>query len=359
MTIKICITGAGPSGIFCALSLYDLLALDFQLDIYDGISPLKTILPTGGGRCNISNNIYDVRELVSNYPRGEKFLYSVFSKFGVSDTISYFEKIGIKTYVQDDNRIFPVSDSSKDVREKMLDELRKHKNVRFIKRFIQNKDELEKYDRVVIATGSKDGWNLARQFLHTIKDPRRALCGYITKEKYPPGVSINTDEGAILFTHQGVSGPFIYKHSSINAYEKFPRIIEVDLIDVSALRERIKLNPKKAFGNIVSEFIPKSLSKVLVKRYDTQSCQIKKEEIEELKTLRIEALDVDNKGEIVSAGGVQLNEVDNFCKSKLNERLYFCGEVLDIDGFCGGFNLQNCWSSAYCAALGISNEFNP
>ena len=359
MTIKIGIIGGGPSGIFCALALNDLLKCDFKIDIFERDFPLKTLLPTGGGRCNLSNNINDIYELASNYPRGEKFLYSVFSKFGVSDTIKFFEKIGVKTYVQEDNRIFPVTNSSKDVREKMLSKLKKHNNIRIIKDEIKGIKKLDSYDKIVISTGSKGGYDLVRQFGHTIVEPRASLCGYITKEKYPPGISLETPKGAILFTHEGVSGPLIYNHSSINAYEPFPRILEIDLVDTSKLKEKIKLNPKKAFGNIVSEFIPKSLSKVLVKNYETQACQVKKEEIEALSKLRIEALRVDKKGEIVSAGGVKLSEIDNFCRSKINNNLYFCGEILDIDGFCGGFNLQNCWSSAYCAALGISNDINP
>ena len=359
MTIRIGIIGGGPAGIFCALSLCELLKADFIIDIFERGFPLSSLLPTGGGRCNLSNNIPDFKELAKNYPRGEKFLYSIFSKFGVSDTISHFEKIGIKTYIQNDNRIFPASNSSKDVREKMLGELRKYQNVKIIKKDIKNKKELDSYDKIIISTGSKGGYELARQFSHTIVEPKKALCGYITKEKYPPGVSIETGDGAILFTHQGVSGPFIYKHSSINAYASFPRIIEIDLIDNLSLKEEIRKNPKKSFGNIVSEFIPKSLAHILVERYDIQACQIRNEEIEALKKLKINAIGVDNKGEVVTAGGVKLDEVNNFCKSKLNDKLYFCGEILDIDGFCGGFNLQNCWSSAYCAAFDIANSINP
>ena len=125
------------------------------------------------------------------------------------------------------------------MREKMLGELRKYKNVKIIKKDLKNKKELDSYDKIVIATGSSCGYDLAQQFSHTIVEPKKALCGYVTREKYPPGVSLETDDGALLFTHQGVSGPFIYKHSSINAYAPFPREIDVNLIDNLKLKEAI------------------------------------------------------------------------------------------------------------------------
>ena len=123
---KVVIAGGGPAGCMCAYFLQN----DFDVTVFDKKSPLKTLLPTGGGRCNLAHAEYDFRELASNYPRGEKFLYSVFSKFSTSETIEFFEKIGVKTYIQDDMRIFPVSNSSAEVREQFLNSLKK---VKFIK----------------------------------------------------------------------------------------------------------------------------------------------------------------------------------------------------------------------------------
>ena len=91
----------------------------FEITLFDKSSPLKTLLPTGGGKCNLAHAEYDFRELVKSYPRGEKFLYSVFSQFCTSDTLAFFESIGVKTYSREDNRIFPTSNSSSDVRKKM------------------------------------------------------------------------------------------------------------------------------------------------------------------------------------------------------------------------------------------------
>jgi predicted Rossmann fold flavoprotein len=352
MKTKIAIIGGGPAGVFCALQLL-LGKKDIHITIFEKDLILKTLLPTGGGRCNLSYEEFDNISLAKNYPRGEKFLYSIFAKYGTAQTLEYFEKIGIKTYSQPDKRIFPLSNSSKDFRKKLLDELKKHKNVEIIKKEIRNIQELEEYEKIVIATGSKGGYKLSCAYGHTITPLKPALCGYITKQKYPAGVVLNIGNEPLLFTHQGISGPFVYKHSSLNAFEPFPRELNIPLLDIALLENEIKKTPKKSFGNIVSEFIPKSLAKCLIKNFDAQGCQIKKEEIENLKTLTFEILSLDNKGEIVTAGGVSLKEIDNFCRSKINDKLYFCGEILDIDGFCGGFNLQACWSCGSVAADGI------
>ena len=122
------IIGAGASGCICA---YFLLKAGFKVTLFDKNLPLRTLLPTGGGRCNLAHAEYDFKELAKNYPRGEKFLYSVFSKFSTADTIALFEEMGIKTYIQEDGRIFPESNNSQNVQEIILKELRKYE-VRFV-----------------------------------------------------------------------------------------------------------------------------------------------------------------------------------------------------------------------------------
>ena len=122
-TYKIGIIGGGPAGCFCAYHLQN----DFEVIVFDYKKPLMTLLPTGGGRCNFAHYEFDIKELASNYPRGEKFLYSVFSRYSTADTLDFFEKIGVPYYVQDDMRVFPKSDSAKDVREHFLSSLTKTK----------------------------------------------------------------------------------------------------------------------------------------------------------------------------------------------------------------------------------------
>ena len=117
---RVCIVGAGASGCIAA---YHLLQAGLDVTLFDYSLPLRTLLPTGGGRCNLAHAEFDFKELAKNYPRGEKFLYSVFSQFSTYDTLALFEAIGISTYIQDDMRIFPTSNSAKSVREKILSKL--------------------------------------------------------------------------------------------------------------------------------------------------------------------------------------------------------------------------------------------
>ena len=120
------ILGAGPAGCACAYFLQETCSVT----LIDASSPLRTILPTGGGRCNLAHAEYDFRELTKFYPRGEKFLLSVFSRFSTCDTLEFFETLGIKTYTQSDDRIFPISNSSKDVRDTFLNRLKGVKIIR-------------------------------------------------------------------------------------------------------------------------------------------------------------------------------------------------------------------------------------
>lgn len=349
---SVAIVGGGPSGVYCALMMCELLE-NIDITIFEKDLLLKTLLVTGGGRCNLTYNEPDIQEFVKNYPRGEKFLHSIFSRYFIDQTRDFFESIGVKTHVQEDNRVFPVSNSASDMRKKLLKKLEKHKNVKIIKKEIKSAKTLEEFDKIVIATGSKGGYELAKAFGHTITPLASALCGYITKQKLPPGVILSQPDGDVLFTHQGISGPYVYKHSSLSAYKPFPFVLELDLIDYELLCEAIKKEPKKSFLNILSNFIPKSFAKCLTKNPDVQACHIKKEELLSFKKLSLDVLSPDNKGETVKAGGVSLKEIDKNCCSKINPNLYFCGEILDIDGFCGGFNLQNCWSTAAVAAQNI------
>ena len=123
----------------------------FEVSLFDKDKPLKTLLPTGGGKCNLAHAEYDFKELAKNYPRGEKFLYSVFSKFSTTDTIEMFEEMGIKTYAQENGRIFPESNTAKEVHERILKELRKS-GVKFIQSEIKDcKSLLNDFSDVVIA----------------------------------------------------------------------------------------------------------------------------------------------------------------------------------------------------------------
>jgi predicted Rossmann fold flavoprotein len=383
---RVAVVGAGPAGCAAAYFLQRHSEADepknlFDVTLFDCAEPLKTLLPTGGGRCNLAHAQYDFKELAKNYPRGEKFLYSVFSQFSTADTLDFFRELGVETYTQDDNRIFPASNSAKDVREKFLKALGKCK---FVKKRVTRLDELDLhpltptsqagilnpclrhspkgrgdsgFDYIIIAVGGHSGYELARQIGHTIIEPRPALTGLRTKEDFSAlaGVSIND----LLFTHEGVSGPAVYKISSLRAREEFPYKITIDLCGEVDLQAMLDANPHKTLKNLLSEILPKSLAAYIAGEFAEIKChkidgRTRDMILQTLHNFEITAIGAGKSGEVVTSGGVCLDEVDaKTMRSKLMPNLYFCGEVLDIDGFCGGFNLQNCWSTAFVAVQEI------
>lgn len=385
---SIAIIGAGPSGCMCA----HFASKNCDVTLFDFSKPLHTLLYTGGGRCNLAYAEYDFKELTKFYPRGEKFLYSVFSKFSTADTISFFEQMGIETYTQDDLRIFPNSNSAKNVREKFLNSI---KNCKFKKEKVLRvnkeknqfllKTEMNDYyfDRVVIAIGGHCGFSLAQNIGHKIIEPKPALTGLITAEEFKPlqGVSVKSVDARIfynskkfaqikddmLFTSSGISGPLAYKISSICARLEYnrqnPLLIKLNFVQGELdFQKMLNSNPKKDIKNLIAEFVPKSLAEYILKKHDIDlnlKCHAINGKIRDLISkllfeFEIKSIAPEKEGEIVTSGGVCLDEISSkTLESKLMEGLYFCGEALDIDGLCGGFNLQNCWSTGFVVGQNI------
>lgn len=388
---NIAIIGAGAAGGFLAVLLcknpYN------KVTIFDSKEPFTTLLPTGGGRCNITNSQKDVRDFVKNYPRGEKFLLSIFNKFDNEKTRNLFKDLGIKTYVQEDGRVFPVSDSAKKVQQTLTS----HLDVNHIKEnviSVEKKDEkfvvktISKsfdFDCVVVATGGRgNGFEIAKSLGHNIIEPKPSLCALDINEKslYSlSGLSFKNVEatvqlkkkvtvvGDMLFTHKSLSGPVIFKVSAHSAYEEFnkekPLSVTLKLVDVSIdeIENEIKNNSKKTIKNVFSKFAPESyISKIIeINSIDgnKQIAQIKKQEkeilINSLLSLKINAIARIKDSEIVTAGGVDLNEINSkTMESKLVKDLYFVGEILNIDAYTGGYNLQNCWSTAYVCSIALN-----
>lgn len=364
---KVVIVGGGPAGCICAYFLQN----DFEVTVIEKNSPLKTLLPTGGGRCNLCHAEFDFKELAKNYPRGEKFLYSVFSKFSTSDTIEFFEKIGVETYVQENLRVFPQSNSAKDVRERFLNSLNK---VKFVRENALRVNILEngfsvvtdmgayKADYVVISTGGHSTFDLIKMLGHKIVTPKPALVGLLTKEDFSSisGVVIND----VLFTHRGISGPKIYTISSLRARDNFPYKLSFNFIDDIDLQDYLNQNPHKSIRNLIAEFVPKSFADYVLYNLkieaETKCYRIdgktRDKILDKLHNFEVTVTGTFPDGEVVTAGGVNLKEINSKnMESKIVPHIYFCGEVLDIDGFCGGFNLQNCWSTGYVAAQGVIN----
>ncbi len=355
---NIVIAGCGPAGVFCAVSVVKLFEEvqfnDYSITLFDKSDYLKTLLVTGGGRCNITNSVFDIKDFASNYPRGEKFLYSIFSRFSNFDTLEFFKTIGVDTYTQSDGRVFPVSNSAKDVKNKMLNFLKIKNNVKFYKKTVNGASDIKDFGYKILSAGSRNTENLIKSFGHNPVPFRKSLCALQVEDfKYPEGVSVKSLDGDFLFTNDGITGPLAFKISSLNAFLSFPYKISIKLFDSDKLTELSKQYPKKSVGSLVSRFIPKSLAKVIVPDYGKNICEISDNTLAKYSVLNLTVSGLKNHGEIVNAGGVDLNEIDKNCKSRLYPNLWFCGEILNIDGFCGGFNLQNCWSTAYIVAKNV------
>lgn len=365
---NIAIVGAGASGCICA---YWLIKSGYSVTLFDKGSPLRTLLPTGGGRCNLAHAEYDFRELTKNYPRGDKFLYSVFSRFSTSDTIEMFENMGIKTYTQENGRIFPESNSSKEVRNVILKNIGSvvREEVKFVEcldlGFKLQTDKSEYYfTHVILATGGHSGCELIKNLGVNIIEQKPSLVGLNSNIEAPSGIVLKnvyskdlkiTDD--ILFTHFGISGPLTYKISSIKAYCEFPYTLTFDLYPKELeLQNLLNTSPHKDLKNIISEFIPLNFVKYLLEDFSYMKAHNVDGKTRDMILNKIHNFEVKitgtNKGEeTVTAGGVDLNEINpKTMEFKRIPNLYCIGEVLNIDGFCGGFNLQNAWSTAFVCA---------
>lgn len=380
---SVAIIGAGPAGCVCAKFLKNN---GFCPIIFDKGKYLRTILPTGGGRCNLAHAEFDFKNLTKNYPRGEKFLYSVFSKFGTEDAIQFFKQLGIETYTQEDNRIFPKSNSSKDVQEKLLKAL---KGCKFVSEKVLSIEKLDNcykiitnkssyaFDVVIVSTGGHGNWDIFNKMDLNIIPPTQALVGLVTKENFSAisGVSIknvktyskefkNSDNGDIIFTHKGISGPLIYKISSIFARKEMPYKLVFQLVKDLDLQAELNKNPHKEIKNLLGQFVPKSFAEFVLENLDIEKdtpChkitgKLRDKIYKKLTTFEVTIISKVPDGEVVTCGGIDLKEINSkTMESKKYPNLYFCGEVLDIDGFCGGFNLQNCWSTAFVVAQSVCN----
>ena len=220
------------------------------------------------------------------------------------------------------------------------------------------------FDYVVIATGGHASYNICKYLGHTIVEPKKALVGLKTQEDLSTlaGVAVKVDGDDLLFTHQGISGPWTYKLSSIKARDNFPYIVTLDFCGEIDLQDMLNKNPHKSIKNLLSEVVPKSLAEYILKRSnisgDFKSHKINGKQrdtiMKYLRTFSLTIVSTIGEGEVVTAGGVYLKEVNSkTMQSALVPGIFFCGEVLDIDGFCGGFNLQNCWSTGFIAAQTI------
>ncbi len=389
---KIIIIGGGASGFFAAANIdesqFDITILEQNSDV------LQKVRISGGGRCNVTHACFDPRELTQFYPRGHKELRSVFTKFQPGDTMEWFESRNVPLKIEDDNRVFPVSNSSQSIISAMIDEVRR-KN--FLVRtqvsvmeilqsenhyLIKTRQGDFSADIVIYATGSSPkSLKIIEKLGHQIIEPVPSLFTFNIKDALLKDLmgtsfenaevripSLKTEEsGPLLITHWGLSGPAILKISAWEARSlamlKYRFEIEVNFIAIAAeeaeeaLKNQKNKHPKKSVGqskifNVTNRFWNKILElsgihpeKQIANLSGKEMSQI----IDYLCRHKMTVIGKSTfKDEFVTAGGVDLKEI-NFknMASKLLPHFYICGEVLDIDAVTGGFNFQACWSEAW------------
>lgn len=396
------IIGGGAAGFFAAINTAEQNP-DLSICILEkGKEGLNKVKVSGGGRCNVSHAEFIPQELAQNYPRGEKELLGPFHTFMTGDTMEWFEKRGVELKIEEDGRMFPVSNSSQTIIDCFLRETKKHKvEVLYshsVKEII-NKDKNWKVitnqgdfssNKLLVTTGSNTKiWKILKDLGHGIIHPVPSLFTFNIKDqriKDIPGVVaqnvqikvIDTNlesEGPLLITHWGMSAPAILKLSAFGALELAKRDykfqIEVNFIQTSfedclAILKEIKQSAiKKMVINSPQFELPKRLWEQLVLASNignkSRWADLNKVQLESLSSQLTKAIfKVEGKStfkeEFVTAGGIDLKEI-NFktFESKLYKNLYFAGEILNIDAVTGGFNFQNAWTGAYIAAKSISD----
>ncbi|GAB4160184.1 MAG: NAD(P)/FAD-dependent oxidoreductase [Winogradskyella sp.] len=394
------IIGGGAAGFFAAINIAEQHP-ELSVTILErGKEGLQKVKISGGGRCNVTHAEFIPSELVQNYPRGEKELLGPFHTFMTGDTIAWFEERGVELKVEDDGRMFPVSDSSQTIIDCFLNEARKlnvevlynHsvKSIKPIKNgFIIGTSQVEvEAKKIVIATGSNPKvWKLLEGLGHSIVPPVPSLFTFdITDKRIKdiPGVVaknvevkvVGTDlvsEGPLLITHVGLSAPAILKLSAFGALElaklNYNFEIEINFIKqdfetcLNDLKEKKQSLAKKLVYGSAQFDLPKRLwKKLVVASHISENdrwADINKGQLQELAEQLTKAIfKVTGKStfkeEFVTAGGVDLKEI-NFktFESKLVPNLYFAGEVINVDAVTGGFNFQNAWTGAYLVAQSI------
>ncbi|MEH6535071.1 MAG: NAD(P)/FAD-dependent oxidoreductase [Psychroserpens sp.] len=400
---NVIVVGGGAAGFFAAINIAEQNS-NLKVAILErGKEGLQKVKISGGGRCNVTHAEFIPSELVLNYPRGEKELLGPFHQFMTGDTIQWFEDRGVALKIEEDGRMFPITNSSKTIIDCFLNEAKKHKvDVLYNHALKSVTKSDEKWlletsqgdflaDKIMMATGSNPKiWKLLEDLGHTISQPVPSLFTFDIKDEriadIPGVVALDVEvkvvdtnlwsEGPLLITHVGMSAPSILKLSAFGAIELAKRDykfqIEVNFIkqpfqDCMETLKQLKqdLAKKTVFKSAQFE-LPKRLWQKLVLASqmtdETRWADLSKSQTEQLASQLTKAIfNVSGKStfkeEFVTAGGINLKEV-NFktFESKHHKHLYFAGEILNIDAVTGGFNFQNAWSGAYIAAKHMSQS---
>ena len=432
--MKVVVIGGGPAGIMSAISAKNSGNDVILIEKMNSLG--KKLLITGKGRCNITSSL-NINEFIQNIPGNGRFLYSAFQNFTNEDIINLLKKHNVKVKEERGNRIFPVSDKSKDVLDAFYEELKnlnvkiytnstvnqiivKDASVTGVEYTFNNNKYTINADKVILATGGKsypttgstgDGYEMAKKLGHTITEIKPSLIPIVANEnsaiekinlenyknskelcKSLQGLSLKNvkiqfedieknkviydDFGEMLFTHFGISGPtilsssaHIIRYKNINELLKQGKIIlKIDLkpalsnekLDLRILRDFEK-EKNKLFRNSLDELLPQKLIDPVIhlsginpnKKVNEIS---KKERMQLLKILKEFCITISGfrpvEEAIITAGGINIKEINpKTMESKKIKGLYFAGEIIDVDAYTGGFNLQIAYSTGYVAGM--------
>ena len=404
---NLAVIGGGPAGMIAAGHAGELGCRVILLEKKGSLG--KKLLISGNGRCNLTNAERDLKRILNIYGQKGRFLHTAFGKFSNKDVITFFEDLGLKTKVEKDGRVFPISDNAKDVVDRLIKYLKDNNveirlnspvdkiliktlknNCKKIENIIlKNNDEIIA-DNYVFATGGKsypetgstgDAYKWLKKIGHTIVEPKPALTPILVKEKWIKqleGLSLKkvevsvwknrkfgTDIGELIFTGNGLSGPIVLNLSKKISENKAKDIrIKIDFkpehnyqtLDI-IIKKEFEEQRNRNFKNSLNKLLPKKLIPIIIelsgidqnKKVSEVTKFERKKIIKLIKEFELSFKDlVGFEKAMITSGGVNLKEVEpKTMKSKIIDNLYFAGEILDIDGPTGGYNLQIAWSTGY------------
>ena len=402
---SIAVIGGGAAGFFsaiCTAQLAQQKGLSPDIRIFEASEHvLKKVRISGGGRCNVTHNCFDVKLFCKNYPRGSRELLSPMQRFQASDTVEWFKNAGVQLVAEPDGRMFPDTNSSETIIDCFFNLIEKYKiklitncPVKSIEAVSPNRFKLKTGDKnfltadaVLVATGS-GGYHLPESLGHSISERAPSLFSFIIQDALIsglkglsfrdaslkltlPGKKVFKQRGPVLITHWGLSGPAILKLSAWaaremkqSAYNGISTINWMGAENSNEVENRLNRmksgNLKSYLKNVYPENLPKRFWLSLLDKcsidQDKQWAQISKKEVAQLcQALVASQLNISGqnrfKDEFVECGGVALHEIDfKTMESKICPGLFFAGEILDVDGITGGFNFQNAWTTGWVAA---------
>jgi predicted Rossmann fold flavoprotein len=404
MTHTIGIIGGGAAGMMAAM-MAKLENPTASVTLFDKNFGLGSkVIISGGGRCNLTTGYTDIEEMLKNYPRGSKFLKNAMYAFGPAEVYEWFESQGVPLKIEKDMRVFPVSNDGKDivgVFEQFFStedvdarlEIDIKKVLKVGEKFIltDSLGEEFEFDKLIVTTGGQayrhtgstgDGYDFAESLGHTITELGPSLNSFTLKKQWGlAGVSLAnvtmkttlkdgkkvSYSGPFVWTHKGISGPVVFAMSAYSTFEECtkenPIRLSVDFVPTLSLPELekhafdfIKANPKKPFFSIFHEFMPKSVLFALLedakKPCNETSHSVIRKAVEKLKNFPLRVIGRGEGSEFVTAGGVDTAEINpKTMESRICPGLYFAGEVMNIDGFTGGYNLQASWATGRLAGI--------